>query len=114
MTPDPPPEFLSSAVERRIYLKVQARLVLRGEWLNIYRSTLAALASTAVSYLDERASIRGVDPANVPQGVKEEVEVTHRLARVMMAEFFLIPHERIPLAPLDENGDDLEIIELAR
>lgn len=74
---------------------------------------LPMLAESVDMYLSLLQEIRRWPPEQTTLLV-EELPGTRENVRRWMVQFGLLPAERLAIGPIDENGDDAEILELAR
>jgi hypothetical protein len=75
---------------------------------------LGLTATQCASYLRfarEVRALRNVD-ADAMKNLENALEETHRLARKCLAEFSMIPHDRVALAALNAEGLDADIVDI--
>jgi len=111
----PPPEFMHLNAEgRACFCRVQSRLRAMGKWQEEYVFGLGPVASECALYLRfarEVRALKDVPPKNMRE-LEEDVEVTHRLAREGLERYWVISPERVPLALVNDEGLDADIVAL--
>ncbi len=117
----PPPERLTDPEERACFFRVQSRLRSRGEWHDEFAIGLWPLAVQCVAYLRFARQVRALEnvdslPADAWSDALKELEKgleeTHRIARVLLVDFWMIPAARMALCALTADGLDSEIAAL--
>jgi hypothetical protein len=84
--------------------RARARLIARGEWKPEFALGLAPVAQAAADYLR--------DVRRLPLEYRPVLEELHRLVREGLADFLMIPRERVPFAVVNAEGVDADIAEL--
>jgi phage terminase small subunit len=98
----PPPEYLNDDA-RACWYRVQLRLLARGEWSEVYEAGLATLDTQCARYLSFARTIRAlqdVEPAELAR-MEATLADTHRLAREGLAQYLMIPHDRVTFAVMN-------------
>jgi phage terminase small subunit len=110
----PPPEWLTDPKARACFHRVQSRLLAMGRWNDIDASGLAALAAACGRYLGFASSIRALQNVEAYElaRMQNTLEQTRLIARRYLAEFLMIPHDRVPLAAMSAEGLDADIADL--
>lgn len=117
------PEELTNPEARACFFRVQSRLIARGEWRPEFVIGLEPLAEQCASYMEYASSLRArelrrlgsIDPDEVKAVEKicdEIVEETRLLARKFLADFLMIPANRVPFAVMNAEGLDADIADL--
>jgi hypothetical protein len=110
-----PPEFLTEEA-RACFLRVRARLLAMGEWRPEYALGLGPCAMGAAAYLRDARAIRGmkdVEPALLKE-LEDGLERTRQLVRGFLADFLMMPRERVALAVMNAEGLDADLVGLCR
>lgn len=118
----PPPEHLN-AEARACWYRVQSRLLAMGKWEHEFVLGLGPLAKLCADYMEDARNLRArelhrlkiVDPEEVKaveKICKNIVEDSRLMARKYLAEFLMIPFDRVSLAVMNAEGLDAEIAEL--
>lgn len=111
----PPPEHLNldeGAIA--CWYRVQSRLLAMGKWEHEYVLGLPLVAEQCADYLAfarEVRALKDVDPEAM-KDLEKALEETRRLARECLADFLMIPRNRVPLAVMNAEGLDAEIVAL--
>src|SRR5687768_6076559 len=110
----PPPDWLTEPEARACFSRVQSRLLAMGKWEEIDVSGLATLAAACARYLGFARSIRALENVEADERAKMQstLEETRLIARRYLAEFLVIPHDRMPLAAMNVEGLDADIADL--
>ncbi len=109
----PPPERLTDP-EERAFFRVQSRLRSRCEWHPEFAIGLWPLAVQCAMYLRFARQVRALKDVD-PDALKElekGLEETHRIARVLLVDFWMIPADRLSLCALNAEGLNSEIADL--
>ena len=112
MTLGPAPDSFSARA-MRIRQRIYERHVAQRQWEPLFESILSLLASSCDEYLTLREIHRHVPPDQIDPELTATMRETHRFARQYLQEFLVIPERRLHLVPLDDHGDDAEIVALA-
>jgi hypothetical protein len=99
---------------RAAFARIRSRLVARGEWHPEFAIGLVAVALACSRYLRFARAIRAlrdVDPENLKE-LEKHSEDYRRLAREILADFWMIPAERAHISAVDAEGLDAEIAAL--
>jgi hypothetical protein len=106
--PDPPDYVASDELAlkawRYIYVAGTAR---GGLWYPIDATAMAMLAKLAATHCRQECCYRPGDPRETA-----ELAALRLLTRELMADFYLLPDARVPLAPLRPDGLDTDIAHL--
>ena len=109
------PDYLQSNPEGvACWHRVHTRLLAMGQWEPQFANGLGLLACQCSAYLNFAKQVRRLK--NIDRLPVTDLEIglaeTHRIARKLMAEFLVITPERVKIIPVDQVGDDLEILRL--
>ena len=102
--PSPPPQL--DELGRAAWSAGYSATMARTAWCETYRAALHAMAGSAQRYCREVLALRGARPSAL---AAVEIERTRIIARKFMAEFWLIPHDRVETLELRADGLDREI-----
>lgn len=117
-------EWLKDPEARACFARVKSRLIARGEWDDVFVFALEHLAYLCASYLDEARHLRAreldrlgcTDPDEVKAVEKlcdQIIDDSRLMARKYLADFLMIPFDRVPLAVMSD-GLDADIADLCR
>lgn len=111
MTPE---DRLMSPEARACFQRVQARLESRGEWREEYAFGLWPAAEGCAHYLSFARQVRALKnlTPSEQRNLEASVEKERASAREGLADFRMIPYERVPLAAVNAEGLDAEIAAL--
>lgn len=110
----PPPAWLTEPAACACFHRVQSRLIAMGKWQHEYVLGLPCVAAACGDYLQlihalrERKNIRLAEAKDI----EKRIENLRLIAREGLANFLMIPFERVQLAVMNYDGLDTDIVDL--
>ncbi len=110
----PPPAWLTEPEARACFYRVQSRLIAMGEWQHEYVLGLPCVAAACADYLQFMNALRECKNIRLAEAkaIEKRIENLRLLAREGLANFLMIPFERVPFSVMNAEGLDTDIADL--
>lgn len=110
----PPPDWLTEPEARACFHRVQSRLIAMGKWQHEYVLGLPYVATACGDYLQFIKSLRERKNISLAEAkiIEKRIENLRLIAREGLANFLMIPFERVPFAVMNADGLDTDIADL--